>query len=181
MSAVSSDPPRPDADLTTSADYRRRYDQSKTLGAPDGQQSHEPAADADFGPNEWLVDELYQRYLNDPQTVDKAWWNFFADYEPEAATGLGRAWVTRPPRLPTSHLASGSRCAGTRSGTEPASAPCGWPGTAAGRNGCAARAARAARGQSPPPELGSAPRQRHRRYPRTRRRSGSAARRPAPR
>ena len=97
MSAVSSDPPpRPDADLTTSGDYRGRYAEPGTLGLPDGQQSHEPAADADFGPNEWLVDELYQRYLNDPQTVDKAWWNFFADYEPEAATGLGRAWVTRP-------------------------------------------------------------------------------------
>lgn len=34
----------------------------------------------DFGPNEWLVDELYQRYLSDPNSVDKAWWSFFADY-----------------------------------------------------------------------------------------------------
>ncbi|WP_236700492.1 multifunctional oxoglutarate decarboxylase/oxoglutarate dehydrogenase thiamine pyrophosphate-binding subunit/dihydrolipoyllysine-residue succinyltransferase subunit [Allosalinactinospora lopnorensis] len=35
----------------------------------------------DFGPNEWLVEELYQKYLNDPNSVDKAWWNFFADYK----------------------------------------------------------------------------------------------------
>jgi multifunctional 2-oxoglutarate metabolism enzyme len=38
---------------------------------------------ADFGPNEWLVDELYQRYQADPASVDRAWWNFFADYRPE--------------------------------------------------------------------------------------------------
>ncbi len=40
------------------------------------------AAGTDFGPNEWLVDELYQRYQNDPGSVDRAWWNFFADYRP---------------------------------------------------------------------------------------------------
>ncbi len=43
---------------------------------------------AAFGPNEWLVDELYQKYLEDPQSVDRAWWDFFADYagaqQPEA-------------------------------------------------------------------------------------------------
>jgi multifunctional 2-oxoglutarate metabolism enzyme len=38
---------------------------------------------ADFGPNEWLVDELYQQYQADPGSVDRAWWNFFADYRPE--------------------------------------------------------------------------------------------------
>ncbi|HEX7538357.1 MAG TPA: multifunctional oxoglutarate decarboxylase/oxoglutarate dehydrogenase thiamine pyrophosphate-binding subunit/dihydrolipoyllysine-residue succinyltransferase subunit [Dermatophilaceae bacterium] len=37
---------------------------------------------ADFGPNEWLVDELYQQYLQDRNSVDKAWWEFFADYQP---------------------------------------------------------------------------------------------------
>lgn len=41
----------------------------------------------DFGPNEWLVDELYSKYLEDPNSVDKAWWNFFADYKPESAAG----------------------------------------------------------------------------------------------
>ncbi|PDP88294.1 multifunctional oxoglutarate decarboxylase/oxoglutarate dehydrogenase thiamine pyrophosphate-binding subunit/dihydrolipoyllysine-residue succinyltransferase subunit [Glycomyces fuscus] len=41
----------------------------------------------DFGPNEWLVEELYQKYLNDPNSVDKAWWNFFADYKPAETAG----------------------------------------------------------------------------------------------
>ncbi len=35
-----------------------------------------------FGPNDWLVDELYQQYLEDKRQVDPAWWDFFADYNP---------------------------------------------------------------------------------------------------
>jgi len=46
---------------------------------------------ASFGQNEWLVDELYQKYLEDPESVDRAWWNFFADY------GSG---VHAPPKSP---------------------------------------------------------------------------------
>jgi 2-oxoglutarate dehydrogenase E1 component len=42
---------------------------------------------AAFGPNEWLVDEIYQQYLQDPNSVDRAWWDFFADYKPGAAAG----------------------------------------------------------------------------------------------
>ncbi|QKE84070.1 multifunctional oxoglutarate decarboxylase/oxoglutarate dehydrogenase thiamine pyrophosphate-binding subunit/dihydrolipoyllysine-residue succinyltransferase subunit [Arthrobacter sp. NEB 688] len=41
-----------------------------------------------FGPNEWLVDELYEQYRRDKNSVDKAWWGFFADYQPgDAARG----------------------------------------------------------------------------------------------
>ncbi len=35
-----------------------------------------------FGPNEWLVDEIYQQFLDDKSSVDPAWWEFFADYTP---------------------------------------------------------------------------------------------------
>jgi len=34
-----------------------------------------------FGPNEWLVQEMYERYQVDPASVDKAWWDFFADFK----------------------------------------------------------------------------------------------------
>ncbi|MFE9255427.1 multifunctional oxoglutarate decarboxylase/oxoglutarate dehydrogenase thiamine pyrophosphate-binding subunit/dihydrolipoyllysine-residue succinyltransferase subunit [Streptomyces sp. NPDC006879] len=40
---------------------------------------------AGFGANEWLVDEIYQQYLQDPNSVDRAWWDFFADYKSGAA------------------------------------------------------------------------------------------------
>ncbi|MFG3015471.1 multifunctional oxoglutarate decarboxylase/oxoglutarate dehydrogenase thiamine pyrophosphate-binding subunit/dihydrolipoyllysine-residue succinyltransferase subunit [Streptomyces cinerochromogenes] len=48
----------------------------------DDQAGKNPAAA--FGPNEWLVDEIYQQYLQDPNSVDRAWWDFFADYKPGA-------------------------------------------------------------------------------------------------
>jgi multifunctional 2-oxoglutarate metabolism enzyme len=38
-----------------------------------------------FGPNEWLVEEMYQRFLDDPTAVDPAWHDFFADYRPDDA------------------------------------------------------------------------------------------------
>ena len=49
-----------------------------------------------FGANQWLVDELYERYLTDKDSVDPAWWDFFADYRPRsetlaAANGVPRA------------------------------------------------------------------------------------------
>jgi len=40
------------------------------------------SSQANFGPNEWLVDEIYQQYLKDPHSVDRAWWDFFTDYQP---------------------------------------------------------------------------------------------------
>ncbi|HET7310405.1 MAG TPA: multifunctional oxoglutarate decarboxylase/oxoglutarate dehydrogenase thiamine pyrophosphate-binding subunit/dihydrolipoyllysine-residue succinyltransferase subunit [Mycobacteriales bacterium] len=45
----------------------------------------QPDAFAGFGANEWLVYEMYQQYLKDPESVDKAWWDFFADYQPTDA------------------------------------------------------------------------------------------------
>jgi 2-oxoglutarate dehydrogenase E1 component len=49
----------------------------------------------DFGANEWLVDELYQKYLEDPNSVDQAWWNFFADYQPDSRP-LAKPQATAP-------------------------------------------------------------------------------------
>ncbi len=85
MSAVSSESPRSAADLAEQANGRSGAGPASP-GRDDG-ESQEPqgAADrgsTDFGPNEWLVDELYQRYQADPSSVDRAWWNFFADYHP---------------------------------------------------------------------------------------------------
>ncbi len=35
-----------------------------------------------FGPNEWLVDEIYHQFLTDRNSVDPAWWEFFEGYAP---------------------------------------------------------------------------------------------------
>ncbi|POX62506.1 multifunctional oxoglutarate decarboxylase/oxoglutarate dehydrogenase thiamine pyrophosphate-binding subunit/dihydrolipoyllysine-residue succinyltransferase subunit [Streptomyces sp. Ru62] len=74
----------------------------------DDQAGKNPAAA--FGPNEWLVDEIYQQYLQDPNSVDRAWWDFFADYKPgapatpapagTAATGAAETPTTAPQARP---------------------------------------------------------------------------------
>ncbi|MFI9719263.1 multifunctional oxoglutarate decarboxylase/oxoglutarate dehydrogenase thiamine pyrophosphate-binding subunit/dihydrolipoyllysine-residue succinyltransferase subunit [Streptomyces sp. NPDC052396] len=53
-----------------------------------------------FGPNEWLVDEIYQQYLQDPNSVDRAWWDFFADYKPGANPPQAAATGTAPAAPP---------------------------------------------------------------------------------
>ena len=35
-----------------------------------------------FGPNMWLVDEMYRRYQENPHAVSEAWRDFFDDYSP---------------------------------------------------------------------------------------------------
>ncbi|HET6357203.1 2-oxoglutarate dehydrogenase E1 subunit family protein, partial [Streptomyces sp.] len=56
---------------------------NSSISTDQGGQGKNPAAA--FGPNEWLVDEIYQQYLQDPNSVDRAWWDFFADYKPGGA------------------------------------------------------------------------------------------------
>jgi 2-oxoglutarate decarboxylase len=62
---------------------------AETSGSAGGSGPDPGPGQADFGANEWLVEELYQRYLADPSSVDRAWWSFFADYRP-ALGNLGR-------------------------------------------------------------------------------------------
>ncbi|MEV6814439.1 multifunctional oxoglutarate decarboxylase/oxoglutarate dehydrogenase thiamine pyrophosphate-binding subunit/dihydrolipoyllysine-residue succinyltransferase subunit [Micromonospora sp. NPDC051296] len=65
------------------------------------QQTSQENPLAGFGPNEWVVEEMYQRYLADPTSVDPAWHDFFADYRPGPGTaraaegdGAGRPTTT---------------------------------------------------------------------------------------
>ncbi|MFM7821146.1 MAG: 2-oxoglutarate dehydrogenase E1 subunit family protein, partial [Actinomycetota bacterium] len=36
----------------------------------------------DFGANSWLVEEMYERYREEPQSLSVAWREFFSDYKP---------------------------------------------------------------------------------------------------
>ncbi|HEX6074896.1 MAG TPA: multifunctional oxoglutarate decarboxylase/oxoglutarate dehydrogenase thiamine pyrophosphate-binding subunit/dihydrolipoyllysine-residue succinyltransferase subunit [Micromonosporaceae bacterium] len=94
---------------------------------------------AEFGPNEWIVEDMYQRYLADPSSVDPAWHDFFADYRP--STGDGR---TGP---------SAAAPAGSNGTAAPASTP-----TAPARSaGPEPRAAEARPGPPPTPRPAARP------------------------
>jgi len=108
MSAVSAESPSA-ADLTAQANGRPEVPGEQTPAAGDGNPGS-----TDFGPNEWLVDELYQRYLADPGSVDRAWWNFFADYHPKPPAAAAR------PAAPQAAL---PHAATPQATTPPAAAP----------------------------------------------------------
>src|SRR5262249_28102953 len=74
MSAVPPELPRASADST---EHTTEHS---------GPESQAGVPGPDFGANEWLVDELYQRYLADPSSVAMEWWNFFADYQHPAGS-----------------------------------------------------------------------------------------------
>ncbi|WP_420450510.1 multifunctional oxoglutarate decarboxylase/oxoglutarate dehydrogenase thiamine pyrophosphate-binding subunit/dihydrolipoyllysine-residue succinyltransferase subunit [Ilumatobacter sp.] len=52
------------------------------MATPDDQSS--ATAVADFGANSWLVEEMYERFVHDPDSVGEQWQEFFADYRSQA-------------------------------------------------------------------------------------------------
>ena len=42
----------------------------------------EDGASGEFGANEWLVEEMYERYLANKDSVDKSWWPILENYKP---------------------------------------------------------------------------------------------------
>ncbi|RMI37666.1 multifunctional oxoglutarate decarboxylase/oxoglutarate dehydrogenase thiamine pyrophosphate-binding subunit/dihydrolipoyllysine-residue succinyltransferase subunit [Streptomyces triticirhizae] len=83
--------------------------QSPNTSSVDADREAQKNSAAGFGANEWLVDEIYQQYLQDPNSVDRAWWDFFADYQPggdstsapSAGDGSATAERARPEAKPT--------------------------------------------------------------------------------
>ena len=85
----------------------------------------------EFGGNEWLVDELYERYQQDKNTVDAKWWPLFESFDwaaahlptgVPAAVGDGQSGHTRNARR-------SSAGAGRPAAPAPAPAPAAPPAT----------------------------------------------------
>ncbi len=51
-----------------------------------------------YGPNTWLIDEMYRQYRQDPASVGEHWRDFFADYSP--TTYREGTAVEAPPAVP---------------------------------------------------------------------------------
>src|SRR5690606_6646253 len=99
---------------------------------------------AAFGANEWLVDEIYQQYLQDPNSVDRAWWDFFADYKPGAP-------ATSAPVSSTAAPTTGTNASGTATPARPpAQAPAAKPAAAPPRRAPATAPAQAAAAATAP-------------------------------
>lgn len=114
-------------------------------------QGKSPAAA--FGPNEWLVDEIYQQYLQDPNSVDRAWWDFFADYKPGApaqpttgapAQGSGTAGTAAAGAAGTAAAPAAPAAPAPAAGPAPAAAPAPAPAAPVAKPAAAAPAKPAA-------------------------------------
>src|SRR4029450_2754073 len=64
---------------------------------------------AGFGPKGWIVDDMSQRCLAAPPSVDPAWHDFFADYKPAMASGS----IVTPDEATAANATASAKRAGT--------------------------------------------------------------------
>jgi 2-oxoglutarate dehydrogenase E1 component len=84
----------------------------------------------EVGPNAWLIEELHESFLRDPNSVSERWRAFFSDRVSNGATNGGRPAVTRivPLDVPPSDGSSATAPAAPASDPSPASNPSPGPG-----------------------------------------------------
>ncbi len=72
------------------------------MAGDDRRSTNVPTGGA-FGPNAWLVDDMYEQYRADPSSVSESWREFFADYVPPGLSSNGQraAAGTAPDSSPT--------------------------------------------------------------------------------
>ena len=59
-----------------------------------------------FGQNEWLVEEMYRKFRDDPSSVDSSWHEFLVDYRPDPTTAQAATAERRQPARPVPEAAS---------------------------------------------------------------------------
>ncbi len=77
----------------------------------------------DFGANEWLVDEMYERYLSDPTSLEPSWIEFFKTYNPNTSASNSPATSTSSSTSSTSAPIAGAPRGGVPPTPKAASAP----------------------------------------------------------
>ncbi|MDT5086256.1 MAG: multifunctional 2-oxoglutarate metabolism enzyme, partial [Mycobacterium sp.] len=89
-----------------------------------------------FGQNDWLVEEMYRKFREDPSSVDASWHEFLVDYNPEPPVDVPAAVKPAapapappppapvPPAAPAAPSASGN---GAPTAPAPAAKPAGPP------------------------------------------------------
>ncbi|MEW5808463.1 MAG: multifunctional oxoglutarate decarboxylase/oxoglutarate dehydrogenase thiamine pyrophosphate-binding subunit/dihydrolipoyllysine-residue succinyltransferase subunit [Actinomycetota bacterium] len=76
-----------------------------------------------FGQNEWLVEEMYRKFREDPSSVDPSWHEFLVDYSPEPTTDASAGNGSPAPARANGSAAAPARSSGPVSPPEPAPAP----------------------------------------------------------
>ena len=66
---------------------------------PSGNQSV-PEVPAEFGANEWLVEEMHEQYVKDPASVDPAWASYFESHAISTLNGATTSSAPAPAVTP---------------------------------------------------------------------------------
>ncbi len=75
------------------------------------------------GQNEWLVEEMYAQYQQDPTSVSESWRDFFADYRPFSGHAGGTGEITPTLSAPAPEPAAAEPEPGPEPAQEPAEEP----------------------------------------------------------
>ncbi len=124
VKSASSDADDPDDDVPDAAGPRHHPTGTMApVAAPDGQGSG-------FGANSWLVEEMYEQFVDDPASVSESWQEFFADYQSQApsvaaaaATSPAVQAVAEAHRAPSDDVQPNGNGAAPAAPAEPAAAP----------------------------------------------------------
>ncbi|UOE44550.1 multifunctional oxoglutarate decarboxylase/oxoglutarate dehydrogenase thiamine pyrophosphate-binding subunit/dihydrolipoyllysine-residue succinyltransferase subunit [Agromyces larvae] len=78
---------------------------------------------AEFGANEWLVDEMYQKYLVDRDSVDRTWWPVLEQYRQTREAQAGQPAASPEASAPSAPEASAPSAADAAPAPAPVTAP----------------------------------------------------------
>ena len=82
------------------------------------------SSEGEFGANEWLVDEMYEQFKLDRNSVDKSWWPILEAYHPvDEATAPAAAPAAAPPAAPAAAPAAPAAPEAAASDRHPVTAP----------------------------------------------------------
>ncbi len=92
--------------------------------SPDQARATSAPAGGAFGPNAWLVDDMFEEYRNDPSSVSDSWREFFADYVPggvatAAVPSVPAPAPVTPPSAPAPAAPNGAAARAAAGGAAP--------------------------------------------------------------
>ena len=84
-------------------------------GQKESRRAAVSSSSSPFGQNEWLVEEMYRKFCEDPSSVDPSWHEFLVDYSPQpavdtaASTGNGAEPAAPPEPKPAPEPAQAAK------------------------------------------------------------------------
>ncbi len=86
-----------------------------------GNSSPTATKGGNYGPNSWVIDEMYRRYSEEPEALPESWQDFFRDYQPPLPATKPATQSVTPPHQPPSPVKRQTNGASTKPPAAPTS------------------------------------------------------------